>query len=72
LNGKTQKSKQEDKPNNSITINIEKEENHLSRPFDEDEMRTAIETMEIRKAAALDNIFADSLFWAERLDTRLI
>jgi len=45
LNDKTQKSKQEDKPHKRIIQNIEKEENHLSRPFDEDEMNTAIKTI---------------------------
>lgn len=51
LNGKTQKSKQENKPDKRITRNIEKEENHLSRPFDEDDRKTAIETIQIRIAA---------------------
>lgn len=36
---------------------MEKEKNHLSRPFDEDKMNTAIETMTIRKATGLENIF---------------
>lgn len=38
LHGKTQRSKQEDKPSKRITRNKEKEGNHLSRSFDEDEM----------------------------------
>lgn len=61
LNAKTQKLKLEDKPDKRITQNIEKEENHLSRIFDEDEMNTAIETLKVRKAAGLDSIFVEQI-----------
>ncbi|VVC42657.1 Reverse transcriptase domain, partial [Cinara cedri] len=61
LNSKTKKSKQEDKPTKRIIRNKEKERNHLSRPFDEDEMNIAIETMKLRKAAGLDNIFVEQI-----------
>lgn len=61
LNGKTQRSKKEDKPSKRIIRNKEKEGNHLSRPFDEDEMNIAIETMKLRKSAGLDNIFVEQI-----------
>ncbi|KAL4100859.1 hypothetical protein QTP88_020888 [Uroleucon formosanum] len=61
LNGKPQKLKQEDKPNKRIIRNKEKEGNHLSRPFEEDELNIVIEKMKLRKAAGLDNIFVEQI-----------
>lgn len=61
LNGKPQKLKQEDRPNKRIIRNKEEEGNHLSRPFEEDELNIAIETMKLRKAAGLDNIFVEQI-----------
>lgn len=74
LNGKPQKLKQVDKPSKRIIRNKEKEGNHLSRPFGEDELNIAIEKIKLRKAAGLDNIFIEQIrnFWpkAKRWITR--
>ncbi|CAI6375546.1 unnamed protein product [Macrosiphum euphorbiae] len=61
LNGKPQKLKQVAKPNKRIIRNKEKEGNHFSQPFEEDELNIAIETMKLRKAAGLDNIFLEQI-----------
>jgi len=61
LNSKTLKYKQEDKLNKIIIGNIEKERNHFSRSFDEEEMNTATDTMKLRKTAGLDNIFVEQI-----------
>ena len=45
----------------SIPETKEKEGNHLSRPFEEDELNIAIETMKLRKEAGLDNIFVEQI-----------